>query len=180
MTTTAAQIEYEYEQGDRVIHPQQGAGMVVGIIQMDLTGEPVAYYRIELLNDAGVLMIPVMQAEELGLREARFSSEDIREILEHEPQELNDHYRARQARAEKLLTTGTLRQVVQVLRDFVYRERVNKLTTYDYKLKDRARKKVISEIAADAEVTLETAGRRLNKLIDQAMAKHIPELEAAS
>ncbi len=180
MTTTTAQIMDSYEQGDRVIHPQQGAGKVMGIIQMDLTGEPVKYYRIELLNDAGMLMIPVTQAEELGLREAKFSSEDIREILECEPQELNNHYRARQARAEKLLTTGTLRQVVQVLRDFVYRERINKLTTYDYKLKDRARKKVISEIAADAEVTLDTAGRRLNTLIEQAMAKHIPDMEAVS
>ena len=60
--------EPRFSSGDPVVHPHQGAGTIADIVTLSHTGEPRRYYNIELVGGDVHIMMPVEQAEEIGLR----------------------------------------------------------------------------------------------------------------
>ncbi len=163
---------HEFEAGDAVVHPHQGAGTVEDIVTIPLGGEPREYYRIELISGNGTLMIPTDESENLGVRFARYSTDDLEKVLLQEPTELNDHYRSRQAKLRDRIGSGSPRKIAAALRDLAWREHEDDLTKVDRDLKREAKERLIEEIAAQGDIALSTAKRRLNKMLDSAIETH--------
>lgn len=162
----------EFEAGDAVVHPHQGAGTVADIVTIPLGDQARDYYRIELISGNGMLMIPTDEIENLGVRYARYSTDDLRKVLMQEPTELQDHYRSRQANIRDQLASGSPRKIAAALRDLAWREREDDLTKVDRDLKREAKSRLIEEIAAQGNIALSTAKKRLNKLLDTALESH--------
>lgn len=170
-------IEPRFESGDPVVHPHQGAGTVEKIITIQRNGEPRLYYSIELVGGESKLMMPIEKAEELGLRKADFGMDDIQSTLENEPEELADNYRSRHSTVRARIGSGEPVELARVVRDMTWRGRQPDidLTKVDKDLLREAKKMLGTEVAARTDTTLNTAMRKINQTIRDAMDQHLSE-----
>jgi CarD family transcriptional regulator len=166
-----------FQAGDAVVHPDQGAGTVKGVISLNMNGKDAHYYTIDLINDQGTLMIPVAEAETIGLRSANYGRAKILDVLATEPIILSDHHRSRHTEIEGKIASGDPVSVAEVLRDLIYREHTDRLTGRDTKLKIEARRLLMGELAVRNETNLEEAKEMLDTLVEKAMADHLPKEE---
>lgn len=122
-----------FEKGDAVVHPTRGVGVVVDIEEREWRGSRSRYYRIELVGQEPSLslMLPVEEADELGLRRAISESEmeKVWHVLHSDPQKLPSNHKTRHSLLRDKLHAGDVFQVVEVLRDLTRRRREDHLTT---------------------------------------------------
>jgi RNA polymerase-interacting CarD/CdnL/TRCF family regulator len=168
-----------FSAGDTIVHKRYGAGTVIGLRKMERKGQECQYLCVEMIDNAGTLMIPEDQLEEDDMRPALTDTRLIKEILFKEPEELTDHHRSRQMTIEEKLSTHDPRKVTQVLRDLCWRQHITKLTTTDMRLKKSAFTLLMQELMLNSAFTLTKAEQRLDNLIDQAMAHHQGVTEAS-
>lgn len=150
-----------FGKGSSIVHPNHGAGRVVDISSMDLSGAARRYYHIELIDGSGMLMIPVDYAEQAGLRPV-MDADTILDVLGTEPKALNANYRLRQARIAQKIDSGDPIKIAEALRDLFWHGELKKLSSGDARLKARASLLLASELAAQRGLAdLEQAAERL-------------------
>ena len=160
-----------FDIGDKVVHPTHGAGQVTGIEKQDLLEQYQRYYVIDLAVDGRTLMIPVSNAEEIGLRsvsrEAVLSK--VWRTLSRTGEVLSDDYKKRQERIQEKLKTGDVIKVAEVIRDLSTLKREDHLTSFDTKLLERAQQFLASEVALVEEVQVSEAERMIYETLDNGM-----------
>ncbi|NIO71349.1 MAG: CarD family transcriptional regulator, partial [Anaerolineae bacterium] len=138
-----------FDIGDKVVHPTHGAGLVKGIKEQDLLEQYHRYYVIDLTVDDRTLMIPVSNAEEIGLRSISQKPvlSQVWHTLDATAETLSDDYKKRQKRIQEKLKTGDAIKVAEVIRDLSALKREDHLTSFDTKLLERAQQFLASEVA---------------------------------
>ena len=114
--------------GDKVIHPAYGAGMILDIEEKRIGEQESAYYVIELLTQAGTLMVPVSRATDLGLRLPVEQADHVLTVLTSQPGALSNDHRERQELISVDIRSGDVLKISEAVRDLAYREREDKLT----------------------------------------------------
>lgn len=163
-----------FKEGDPIVHPNHGAGRIVSIKTWEINGVTRQYYNIELMNDHGMLMIPIEQAEEAGLRRATVDSERLTAVLNSEPNELDGDHRKRQADIAERIHSGDAELVTEALRDLAWREHTGNLTERDQKLKAEAEALVIGELALQPDLDLDSATHHLHEQLREALDARQP------
>ncbi len=65
----------KFKQGDPVVHPARGVGIVTSVDERQFRGTAEQYYTIDLLDGLGTrVMIPTSAAETLGLKPSTLES----------------------------------------------------------------------------------------------------------
>lgn len=157
--------------GDTIVHTRYGAGEVVGEKHITLEGVERHYICIKLSGGRGTLMV---QPEEVNPEEVRETLDDlsvIRDVFSKTPEELADSHRSRQPKLQAKLRSNDPRKIAQAMRDLLWRDRVNGLTETDKRILDEARSRLLQELKISPSVTAAT--RKLDKLIETAMEKHL-------
>lgn len=152
------------KQGEAIVHPSRGAGIINEIKEMTLGDTTRKYYNIALIS-GGTLMVPVEQAEEAGILPVSDEFETIVEVLSEKPEELNDNFRQRQARMNNLISSGNPAEVAQALRDLAWRNHCSRLSTGDLRLMSRAKSFLVSIMAVKPNLDFESAQQRLDAVI---------------
>ena len=139
--------------GDTVVHPGYGAGEVVEIKALEFLGrERKKYYSIDLLSDPGtIVMVPVRDAEEVGLRPpiAQSRMGRVWRVLGSAPQTLPSDHKERYALVQDKLQGGDTVRIAEALRDMAWRrEQKSSLTIEGKRLYDRAIRFLSAEIAS--------------------------------
>ena len=157
-----------FDVGDKVVHPTHGAGLVKGIKEQDLLEQYHRYYVIDLAVDDRTLMIPVSNAEEIGLRSISKKAvlSKVWHILDAAAKTLSVDYRERQERIQEKLKTGDAIKVAEVIRDLSALKREDHLTSFDAKLLERAQQFLSSELALVEEVQVSEAERMISETLD--------------
>ncbi len=142
-----------FNPGDAIVHPVRGAGVVVDIEDRQWQGSSKRYYQIELLGrePSIQLMIPIEEAQDLGLRPAieRSEIEQVWEILSAEPEELPSNHKTRHALLREKLHSGDVFRVAEVLRDLRWRQHdEDHLTTRGERIYNEALMFLAGELAA--------------------------------
>jgi CarD family transcriptional regulator len=167
-----------FDTGDKVVHPIHGAGLVKGIKKQDLLEQYHRYYVIDLAVDDRTLMIPVSNAEEIGLRsisqEAVLSK--VWHALDATAEKLSDDYKKRQKRIQEKLKTGNVIKVAEVIRDLSALKREDHLTSFDTRLLERAQQFLSSEVALIEGVQVSEAERMIYETLDNGVES--PEVQA--
>jgi CarD family transcriptional regulator len=157
-----------FDIGDKVVHPNHGAGQVTGIQEQDLLEQYHRYYVIDLTVDDRTLMIPVSKAEEIGLRsisqEAALSK--VWHTLDATAKTLSGDYRERQKRIQEKLKTGDVIKVAEVIRDLSFLKREDHLTSFDTKLFERAQQFLACEVALVEGVPVNEAAQMISEILD--------------
>ncbi len=163
-----------FQKGDAIVHPTYGAGRVLAIQKWKVGGVERRYYSIELVNDQGMLMIPVEQAEGAGLRLAISDSDEIAAVLAKTPEVLDDDHRKRQTEIATKIHSGDALLVSEALRDLAWREHTGSLTERDTRLMSEAEAMLAGELALNPELTLQGASQQIEQLVEDAIDVHDP------
>ncbi len=159
----------EFEIGDKVVHPYHGAGIVIGIEERDFTEEFRRYYVIDLIAYNGILMVPITNAQKIGLRQVCETSAipRVMEILCAPPNELPEDHKERRAWLEEKMKDRDIESVTEVVRDLAWRERRDGLTTVDARLYEEAQTFLASELALVEGMELEEAKEKLHAILEK-------------
>lgn len=140
----------EFKVGDKAVYPAQGVAEVVSIEERDIAGNRQRFYVLRILDSDRKIMVPVKNAETVGLRTVICEAE-IREIFEilrertvaYDNQTWNRRYRGFMDK----IKTGSIYDVAEVLRD-LYRLKTEKSLSFGEKrMLKSARTLVVKEIA---------------------------------
>jgi CarD family transcriptional regulator len=140
----------EFKVGDKAVYPAQGVAEVVSIEDRDIAGHRQRFYVLRILDSERKIMVPVKNAEVVGLRSV-INEAEIREIFEilrertvaFDNQTWNRRYRGFMDK----IKTGSIYDVAEVLRD-LYRLKAEKSLSFgERRMLDNARTLVVKELA---------------------------------
>ncbi len=156
-----------FKLGDRVVYPMHGAGIIEAIEEKEVLGEKQQYYIMRLpLGDMRV-MIPLRNANVIGIREVVSDDglEQALAVLQEEetamPANWNQRYRAN---LEKI-RSGDIKTVAEVMRNLVKRDQEKGLSTGERKMLDTARQIFVSELILVRDIEEESAMRLIDGLL---------------
>jgi CarD family transcriptional regulator len=152
--------------GDKVVHPAYGAGTIVDINDKLIGDEQRTYYIIELLMQAGTLMVPVTRAKDLGLRPPTRTPNNVFRVLASEPTSLLKDHRKRQELIGVNIRSGETVRVTEVVRDLANRDREKSLTEADMRLYRQAEEFLVGELALSLDTDVDTARDQIKSVLD--------------
>ncbi|MCH2107687.1 MAG: CarD family transcriptional regulator [Polyangiaceae bacterium] len=144
------QATEEFKIGDKAVYPAQGVAEVVSIDERDIAGSLQKFYVLRILDSDRKIMVPVANADAVGLRQV-INETEIREIFDileektigFDTQTWNRRYRGFMDK----IKTGSIYDVAEVLRD-LYRLKANKQLSFgERRMLDTARTLIVKEIA---------------------------------
>ncbi len=157
-----------FKLGDRVVYPMHGAGIIEAIEEKEILGARQKYYIMKLpLGDMRV-MIPLDNANSIGIREVVNDDEieHVLEVLRQDrtimPANWNQRYRAN---LEKM-RSGDVAAVAEVVRNLMKRDQEKGLSTGERKMLDTARQILISELILVKQMEEESATRLIEQLLE--------------
>lgn len=164
-----------YSEGDRIIHPRYGAGVVTGEKSLTFKGDARKYHVVELIGGRGEVMIPIKFADDMDIRPAIKNMDTIEDVFANPPQTLSDNYRTRQAKINEKISSRDPHALSQALRDLAWREHVHKLTGVEQKMKKRLVKMLSREMAVvRPNMTIKKATSRLMMMVSEMIQHHQP------
>jgi CarD family transcriptional regulator len=144
--------EYVFSVNELVVYPAQGVGQVENIAKKDIGGSKVEFYIVRILSNRVTLMVPVSNAQNVGLR-AVCSPEDALKVLEsledrtgftgYSGQNWNRRYREY---SEKL-KSGDLSEVAYVLKELILIGKDKDLSFGERRLLEQAMNLITMELS---------------------------------
>lgn len=138
-----------FQINEKIVYPSQGVGEIKEIFERKVGDESIQYYRIYLEVSDMIVMVPVSNAEKLGIRKI-VSKENAQKSLEKlgEPVEsVTSDWKLRYQMNLDLLKKGSIEDITDIVRCLYHRSKVKELPIQERKLYDTARKLLTDEIA---------------------------------
>lgn len=139
-----------FKVGDIAVYPAHGAGVIESIEDKEISGAENTFYMLRILNNDMMIMIPIKNADAVGLREV-ISTEDVPKIYKIlkerevtiELQAWNRRYREYMEK----IKTGSVFEVAQVFRDLFLLKMAKDLSYGERRILDMARSLLVKELA---------------------------------
>ena len=155
-----------FQVGDKIVHPMHGAGVIESIVTKKVSGTVRDYYTLKLPVRSMLVMIPVENCSEIGVRPVA-EREVAVQVLAAFPnievsaaQNWNRRYRENMDR----LKSGNLFEVARVVKSLLLRENQHGLSNGERKMLHSAKEILISELVLstagdyeDIEASINTA-----------------------
>ncbi len=159
-----------FKVGDPVIHPSHGLGFVEEIREELVAGRRMGYYVIDFpLNEIDKIMVPVTNAENLGLRpvvEEYVIDEVLRILTETEESFLDaledETFHKRHKEYVDRVQSGDVLEVARVFKTLYERARLKDLGLKEKFLMERAEKILLGEISVVKGISLDGARKILS------------------
>ena len=161
----------QFAVGDKVVHPHHGPGRIAGVAQLELMDGPKSYYTIEIVGRSLTVHIPVLTANEAGLRRAMSPSglSKVLETLRSRPRRLPDDFKERQEQIGDKIALGEGVRLAQVVRDLTWHEERAHLTKRDSDLLKEGWELLAAEIALVSSVDVSEASELIRSTLSSAM-----------
>jgi len=163
-----------FRQGDAVVHPARGVGVVERIIERQVNGAAESYYKISLIGSMDTtLLIPVKAESRVGLRSATNRSRlgQVWSRLRATPNELPNEHKERYKLLEDKLQTGDVMDITEVVRDMSWREsQEGQLKTVGKRIYQRGLTLLSGEVAAALDVDPANALTQIRDILAECQA----------
>ena len=139
----------KFKINQKVVYPSQGVGIVKEIFQNTFKDETVPYYKIYIEASDMVVMVPVANAENLGIRQIVSAKEaqEALNLLSDDFEPITSDWKLRYQMNLDLLKKGTVKDIATIVRCLYNRSKVKELPILERKLYDSAKKLLEDEIA---------------------------------
>jgi len=149
-----------YRVGDKILHPLHGVGVVSAITQQEVLGESKKYYVVNLSMRKMTIMIPVENADEIGVRRI-IKSQVLDEVLEslksRKTTDMPSNWNRRYKFNLDKIKTGDVHEVAEVLRNLYLKDKKKGLSMGEKKMLDNAMQLLLGEIVCAKRVTIDRA-----------------------
>lgn len=163
--------------GDKVVYPMHGAGVISGIEDCEAFGETKAYYVLKLPIGNMKVMIPLDNADHIGLRDV-ISAEGVaavRDVLQGAPERAAGSWNKRFHANLSRMKTGDIRDVAAVARNLILQDRQRKISSGERRLLELARQILVSELVYACERTPEEVEDWLESTLADNGVAHTPK-----
>lgn len=144
--------------GDKIVYPMHGAGTIVGIEKKKILGDTHEYYILEMPAGNVKVMVPVKNAEEIGVRNV-LTEEYVDEVIdvfknyigEKYDNNWNKRYRENIERMKK----GDLKEIAKIAKALLVRDREKALSNAERKMFVNAKNILFSELSLIKKMSYE-------------------------
>ena len=163
-----------FKVGQKVVYPNHGIGTIEQIEQKEIGATRLPFYTLRLASTNSVVLVPVANANEVGLR-SPISSGECELLFKH----LADDFRGaasdwkdRFKDFTERMRTGDIFEVAEVLKNLTYLSHIKPLSFREQRMLERARYLVISELAAVCRQSECHVEPRVEEALSRACARH--------
>ncbi|MBR3721950.1 MAG: CarD family transcriptional regulator [Selenomonadaceae bacterium] len=153
--------------GDVVVYPMHGAGVIDKIERCEVCGEEKVYYVLRLPMGSMKVMIPVDNAENIGLRNVIGKEElsEVVEVLKSKPEKPGGSWNKRFQMNLDSMKTGDLKNVAKVARNLIRQDKNRRISSGEKRLMDLAKQILVSELVYASGKSLEEVDKWLDELL---------------
>lgn len=164
-----------YKKGDKLVYPMHGVGIIKAIEKKEILGEKKEFYMITIDNTGMEAMIPVDNADEIGVRSV-IGPKEIKKVLktlEKDDAKIEDDWKLRYQNNIDKVKSGSIYLVAEVTRDLFKRGQQKELSIMERKLYENAYNLVVHEVALSKDIELDEAAN----IISESLAEAVKNLE---
>ena len=145
-----------YSVGDKVVHPMHGAGTIEEIKEIEIVGKKRQYYVLKFAIGNMVTNVVIEK------QEAKKALQYFRDA------ELEDDANWNKRQRDNLIKikSGDIYQVILVLKELMYREKIKGLSTSERKTLTSAKQIVVSELVLSEVADVSDIESILNDTVD--------------
>ena len=154
MSAETSVPEHDWQVGDKAVYPSHGVGEITAIEENELFGTNARVYVLELLESSRRILIPTNKAPQVGLRHVIGGEEASKVLasLEDEPPPTKPMpWTKRQRALVEKLSSGSLFDVAEVLRELYHLKGMKDLSFGQRRLFDAATSLLVQELSIALE-----------------------------
>ncbi len=161
-----------FQVGDKVIYPNHGLGIVEGIETKTILGTTCGFYQLRMIGSETTVLVPVDNIEGVGLRRAISDMECDRlfQLLGDGKIDNHQNWKGRFKDNSDKMRTGSIYDVVDVLKNLTYLSRSKSLSFREKRMLDRAKFLVTSEISEVLRQPVGEIDQRVEKALERCFA----------
>ena len=160
--------------GQKVVYPNHGIGTIEQIEQKQIGATLLPFYTLRLAANNSLVLVPVPNASEVGLR-APISSGECELLLKALADDFSspaNDWKDRFKDFSEKMRTGDIFEVANVLKHLTYLSHTKPLSFREQRMLERSRYLVISELAAVCRQPECNITPRVEDALTRACSKH--------
>ncbi|NOT46156.1 MAG: CarD family transcriptional regulator [Acidobacteria bacterium] len=165
----------ELLKGQKVAYPSQGVCMVENIESKRIGENSISFYALRVLNDNSIILVPMANAESVGIRPI-ISSIQCKKLIKQlsaDFEAVSTDWKTRSRGFAEQLQSGDVFEAADVLKKLTFLGHEKKLSFREQTLLEKAKFLIVSEIT-NADRADETKLRsEIELLVESACEKHI-------
>lgn len=138
----------QYCIGSKVVYPLHGAGVIESVEEREIMGVKKMYYIMRIPVGDMKVMVPMDAAGDIGLRDV-INSEEADRVLEafkNCPTDMDANWNKRYRENMSRIKSGNIMDVVYVVKNLMYRDKLRGLSTGERKMLSNAKQILVSEL----------------------------------
>ena len=160
--------------GQKVVYPNHGIGTIEQIEQKQIGATSLPFYTLRLAANNSLVLVPVSNATEVGLRSPISSGECemLLKVLADDFTAPANDWKDRFKEFSEKMRTGDIFEVANVLKHLTYLSHLKPLSFREQRMLERARYLVVSELAAVCRQPECNVEPRVDQALAKACTKH--------
>src|SRR3954471_12918295 len=163
-----------FKVGQKVVYPNHGIGTIEQIEQKQIGSTLLPFYTLRLAANNSVVLVPVTNASEVGLRSLISSGECdmlFKALADDFTSPAND-WKDRFKEFSEKMRTGDIFEVANVLKHLTYLSNIKPLSFREQRMLERSRYLVVSELAAVCRQPECSVEPRVDDALTKACSRH--------
>jgi len=163
-----------FKVGQKVVYPNHGIGTIEQIEQKQIGSTLLPFYTLRLAATNSVVLVPVANASEVGLRTPITSAECelLLKSLADDFQQPSADWKDRFKEFSEKMRSGDVFDASDVLKNLTYLSHTKPLSFREQRMLERARYLVVSELSAVCRQPECNIEPRVNQALERACNKH--------
>ncbi len=140
----------DFKKGDKVVYPAHGVGVVDAIQVRKISDTEQKFYMITIEESGMKIMVPLSQAETVGLRKVVNSSvvDEVYDILKNKDVAVdNQTWNRRYREYNQKIKTGSVLEIATVIRDLTVLKGDKELSFGERRMLDTAQGLLVKELS---------------------------------
>jgi CarD family transcriptional regulator len=140
----------EFNEADKVVYPAHGVGIVDSVKLRKVSGSEQKFYNITIIETGMKIMVPVAQAETVGLRRVVDSAtvDEVYDILKQKNVKVDTQtWNRRYREYSQKIKTGSVLEIARVIRDLSVLKGDKDLSFGEKKMLDTAQGLLVKELS---------------------------------
>jgi CarD family transcriptional regulator len=158
-----------YNLGDKIVYPMHGAGIIEAIEEKEVLGEKKKYYVIAMPCGDMKLMVPVDNAESIGVRDIIDNQEveNVYRVLEQDSKITEMNWNKRYRSNMDRMKSGDIYEIARIVRNLSFRDSLKGLSTGEKKMLNNAKQILVSELILADGSTPDYMNKKIEGLMDK-------------
>ena len=167
-------VKVGFKVGQKVVYPNHGIGTIEQIEQKQIGATALPFYTLRLAATNSLVLVPVSNAAEVGLRKPITSTEcdTLFAALSADFKSPAHDWKDRFKDFSEKMRTGNIFEVAEVLKHLNFLSHSKPLSFREQRMLERAHYLVVSELAAVCRQPECDIEPRVNDALAQACARH--------